>query len=150
MTRRIHAGAATLGLLLVTTACGTANTVNPGGPDTEVVSTVVSPPGSPVDPPTGLNQATPDPTVIDLREVAWQKATAGPDTKLVVQYTASGRPECSKLGRADVTETDQAVTVKVLLGQVAGVDCTGPQPMIAATFQTVVELKTPLGDRPVS
>ena len=149
MTRRIHAGAAALGLLLVTTACGAANTVTPGGPDTEVVSTVVAPPGSFVPQPTGLNQASPDPAVVDLHEVHWQSATAGSGSELLVQYTAGGRPDCSKLGRVDVTETDQAVTVKVLLGQVAGADCTGPQPMIAAIFQTVVQLKAPLGDRKV-
>ena len=148
MTRRIHAGAA-LGLLLVTTACGAANTINPGGPATGVVSTVVSPPGSPAQPPIGVNQATPDPTVVGLREVHWDKTAAGPDTTLVVQYTAGGLANCSKLGRVDVTETDQAVTVKVMLGQAPGADCTGPQPMIAATFQTVVELKAPLGARKV-
>ena len=148
MTRRIHAGAA-LGLLLVTTACGAANTINSGGPHTEVLSTVVSPPTLLSAPPLARNQATPDSTVVDLHEVHWDNAVAGPDAQLVVQYTASGRAECAKLGRVDVTETDQTVTVKVMLGHVPGVDCSGPQPMIAASFQTTVALKAPLGTRRV-
>ena len=146
MTRRIHAGAA-VGLLLVTTACGATNTIDSGGPDRQTASTML--PSSVIPPPLKRNQATPDPAVVDLYEVHWDKATAGPDTGLVIQYTASGLAQCSKLGRVDVTETDRSMTVKVLLGQIPGFDCTVPQPMIAAIYQTVVELKAPVGDRKV-
>ncbi|MFI9379711.1 hypothetical protein [Kutzneria sp. NPDC052558] len=141
---------ALMGLLLLT-ACGAAHPGSSGpaqsasgGP---VMSTKVGPPTLNAPPP--LNQAVPDPSVVNLRAVRFDQTVANPDNKLVVQYTASGRPECAKLGRVDVVEADDAVTVTVRLGQAPGVDCSGPQPMIAATFQTIVTLKAPLGDRPV-
>jgi len=145
MMRRIFAA---LGLLLLATACGVAT--NPGagtGPDTQVVSTVMPPPNSSA--PIGMNHATPDPAAVELKKTRFDQATAGSGNELVVQYTAGGRPDCAKLGRVDVVESTDAVTVTVLLGQTPGADCTGPQPMIAATFQTTVTLKAPLGARPV-
>ena len=150
--RRIHVAGA-LGLLLLTTACGTAAT-NSGGPDIHVRSTVVSkvapPPSVSMLPPTAANRAAPDPAAVDLHPVRWDRATPGPGATLDVQYTAGGRPECAKLGRVDVKETDTVVTVAVLLGHDPGVDCTGPQPMIAASFQTTVVLTAPLGSRAVN
>ncbi|QUQ64875.1 hypothetical protein [Kutzneria sp. CA-103260] len=145
---------AVLGLLLLTAACGTAHPGASGGPDTLVVSAVGPPPTSVVmsPPPSasvGLNHAMPDPSVVDLKKTRFTQATPGAGNELVVQYTASGRAECAKLGRVDVTESADAVTVTVLLGQVPGVNCAGPQPMIAAIFQTTVTLKAPLGSRPV-
>src|SRR5262249_38830476 len=144
MTRRIHACAA-LSLLLLAAACGARSTgAGDGG---QATSTNL--PSASVTPLTA-NRATPDPAAVDLHPVQWTKATAGADNKLVVQYTAGGRPECSKLGRVDVAETADAVTVSVLLGRQPGADCTGPQPMIAAVYETVVDLKSPLDSRKVN
>ncbi|EWM09810.1 hypothetical protein [Kutzneria sp. 744] len=141
--RRIHAGAA-LGLLLLLACCGTAQ---PGSGNGAVTSTSLPMPTG--DFPTGLNHATPDPTVVELRPTRFDRATAGDGDNLVVQYTAGGRAECAKLGRVDVAETDDAVTVTVRLGQAPGAKCGGEQPMIAATFETTVTLKAPLGARQV-
>ncbi len=134
---------AVLALLLLATACAHQVHPNEGG----VASTVLPPPttsGS-----IGMNHATPDPAVVELKKTRFSQATAGDGDDLVVQYTAAGRSECAKLGRVDVVESSDAVTVTVLLGQQPGVDCSGPQPMIAAIFQTTVTLHAPLGSRPV-
>jgi hypothetical protein len=144
MMRRIPVA---LGVLLLTAACGAARPGSSTLPDTEVVSTVMPPPNSSA--PFGMNRATPDPAAVELRKTRFDQVTAGSGTELVVQYTAAGRPDCAKLGRVDVVESTDAVTVTVLLGQAPGADCGGPQPMIAATFQTTVDLKAPLGARPV-
>jgi len=144
--RRIPAA---VGLLLLATACGAAR---PGAntlPETQVVSTVMPPPSSVPTGPAGMNHATPDPAAVDLKKTRFDQATAGAGSELIVQYTAAGRAECAKLGRVDVVESTDAVTVTVLLGRAPGADCTGPQPMIAAIFQTTVTLKAPLGTRPV-
>ncbi|MEV6608069.1 hypothetical protein [Kutzneria sp. NPDC051319] len=143
--RRIHVGAA-LGLLLLLAGCGTAQP-GAGSGAGDVTSTSLPMPTG--DFPTGLNHATPDPTVVELRPTRFDRATAGDGDNLVVQYTAGGRAECAKLGRVDVAETGDAVTVTVRLGQVPGAKCGGEQPMIAATFETTVTLKAPLGDRQV-
>ncbi|GAA3436723.1 hypothetical protein [Kutzneria kofuensis] len=143
--RRIHAGAA-LGLLLLLAGCGAANT-GVGNGASQVTSTSLPPPTGAA--PIGPNRATPDPTVVELRKTRFDRAAAGTGNELVVQYTAGGRADCSKLGRVDVVEADDAVTVTVLLGQVPGADCGGEQPMIAATFETTVTLKAPLGSRQI-
>jgi hypothetical protein len=145
MMRRIHVGAA-LGLLLLLAGCGAAHS-GTGSGASDVTSTSL--PMLSGDGPIGLNHATPDPAVVELRKTRFDRATAGSGNELVVQYTAGGRAECAKLGRVDVAETDDVVTVTVLLGQTPGANCGGEQPMIAATFETTVTLKAPLGSRQV-
>jgi hypothetical protein len=141
MTRRIHAGAA-VGLLLAAAGCGTASTgVGNGGPATSTSLPFAT--GAPTTP----NIATPDASVVDLRKTRFTHAAVRDGGELVVEYTAAGLAECSKLGRVDVAESADAVTVTVLLGRLPGRNCTGPQPMIAAIFDTVVRLGTPLGNR---
>jgi hypothetical protein len=141
--RRMPAGAA-LALLLVLTGCG--STVHPGNiPGT----TSTNLPLTSGDAPTGLNHAVPDPSVVDLRKTRFDRVTAGTGNDLVVQYTAGGKADCAKLGRIDVAETDDAVTVTVQLGRLPAAQCGGAQPMIAASFETTVTLKAPLGSRQV-
>ena len=142
--RRMHAGAA-LALLLLMTGCGSQ--VHPGSDISGVTSTSL--PMVSGEPLTGLNHATPDPTVVELRKTRFDRATAGQGTDLVVQYTAGGRADCAKLGRIDVVESADAVTVTVQLGRLPAAQCGGEQPMIAASFETTVTLKAPLGGRPV-
>jgi hypothetical protein len=94
--------------------------------------------------------ATADPSVIDLRPVRVERAVAGQGNELVLYYTGPGsKPDCHKLGRADVVETADVVTVTLQEGRLPSVDCTGPEAMWGATWQTTVTLKAPLGDRAV-
>jgi hypothetical protein len=143
MMRRTHTGAA-LALLLLMTGCGT---VHPGNGGSDTTSTNLPMPTG--DAPTGLNKASPDPTVVDLRKSRFDRVTAGDGAELVVQYTAGGKADCAKLGRVDVAESDDAVTVTVRLGRLPAAQCGGAQPMIAASFETTVTLKVPLGSRTV-
>ncbi|MFC0543096.1 hypothetical protein [Kutzneria chonburiensis] len=137
------AGAA-LALLLLMTGCGS---VHPGNGSSDVSSTNLPMPTGGA--PTGLNHAVPDPSVVDLRKTRFDRVTAGTGTDLVVQYTAGGKADCAKLGRVDVAETADAVTVTVQLGRLPTAQCGGEQPMIAASFETTVTLKSPLGGRQV-
>jgi hypothetical protein len=145
MMRRIHAGAA-LALLLLMTGCGAAHTGTGSGSSDTTSTPLPMPTG---DAPTGLNHAAPDPSVVDLRKTRFDRATAGKGTELVVRYTAGGRLDCAKLGRVDVAESDDAVTVTVQLGRLPAAQCGGVQPMIAASFETTVTLTAPLGGRQV-
>jgi len=142
--RRMHAGAA-LALLLLMTGCG--GTVHPGNGSSDVASTTLPIPTGGA--PTGLNHAVPDPSVVDLRKTRFDRVTAGTGDELVVQYTAGGKADCAKLGRVDVAESADAVTVTVHLGRLPAAQCGGEQPMIAASFETTVTLKAPLGSRQV-
>jgi hypothetical protein len=144
MMRRIRAGAA-LALLLLMASCGTV--AQPGNGSSDTTSTNLPMPTGGA--PTGLNHAGPDPSVVDLRKTRFDRATAGTGNELVVRYTAGGRADCAKLGRVDVAESADAVTVTVQLGRLPAAQCGGEQPMIAASFETTVTLKAPLGSRPV-
>jgi len=99
--------------------------------------------------PTQDNQAAPDTRAVNLRPVKWARVEAGAGRQLVVHYAATGTAECNLLGRVDVAETANAVTVTVLLGQAPGADCGGAQPMLAAQFVTTVTLREPLSARTV-
>lgn len=136
-----------LGILVLAAACGTPHTGAGGTGGGQVTSTSL-PSGQ--SPPTGANQARPDGSVVNVRKLKWSRATPGPGNQLTVGYTVGGLVDCSKLNRVDVAETAQTVTVTVLVGQTPGAKCDGPQPMIAAEFETTVTLKAPLGGRTVA
>ena len=136
----------TLGLLCAAAACGTPNGGASGNPDGLISSTILP---SATLPPTQPNQAYPDSRAINLRPIKWTRAEAGDGRQLLIHYTSSGRSECNALGRVDITETTNAVTVSVLVGQLPGADCAGVQPMLAAPFATTVTLREPLGTRAV-
>jgi hypothetical protein len=95
------------------------------------------------------NVAVPDERVTDLRAVPWTRAVAVDGNALQISYSITGRGDCSALGRVDVAETAQEVTVSVLVGRLPGADCAGPQPQLAAVVSTVVTLTAPLGNRRV-
>ena len=91
----------------------------------------------------------PDSGAVDLQPVRWDRATAGAGRDLDIHYTITGRAECHTLGRVDVAETAQSVTVTLRIGRLPTANCGGPQPMIAMTGVTTVTLGAPLGTRAV-
>ncbi len=146
-----------LGILFAVTACasqrsdsiggsGAANGGAAGSGSAASSSFLPRPTGGA---PNQDNQAAADSRAVNLRPVKWTRAEAGAERQLVVRYTATGRAECNLLGRVDVAETANAVTVTVLLGQAPGADCGGAQPMLAAQFVTTVTLRERLGTRAV-
>jgi hypothetical protein len=134
-----------LGLLCAAAACGTPNSGASSTPGSPISSTVLPWPATP--PPTQPNQAYPDSTAISLRSIKWDQVEAGDGRQLLIRYTATGRSECNVLGRVDITETVDVVTVTVLVGQLPGANCGGAQPMLAAPSVTTVTLREPLGTR---
>ena len=153
---------ATLLVLLTATACasrgGDSGGSGPAGSSTggagensgSTVSSGILPPpdtGPPTQPQP--NKAVPDSRAVNLRPVRWSRADAGPGSQVRIQYTVGGLSQCSMLGRVDVAETATTVTVTVRVGQAPGASCDGPQPMIAATYETTVTLREPLGTRTV-
>ncbi|MGL5828064.1 MAG: hypothetical protein ACRC0L_00665, partial [Angustibacter sp.] len=68
--------------------------------------------------------------------------------QLLVGFTTDGS-DCQVLGRATAVETERTVTVTLLVGELPGVDCSGPRPAIAFPAEVVIDLRAPLADRSV-
>jgi hypothetical protein len=153
MMRLIRLGAA-LTVILATVSCARPEAVGGGGqPSAEVTSHVLPTPPSlgPSDLPPAMrpNVATPDSRVTDLKPVRWTQVVASAGSQVEVRYTITGRGDCAKLGRVDVTESTREVTITVLVGRLPGTDCGGIQPQLAAVMTTMVTLAAPLGSRQV-
>jgi hypothetical protein len=91
----------------------------------------------------------PDSQVIDLKPVRWSQVVASTGSQIEVRYTITGRADCARLGRVDVTESTHEVIITVLVGRLPGADCSGIQPQLAAAMTTMVTLAVPLGSRQV-
>ncbi|MEP7331868.1 MAG: hypothetical protein ABI692_07235 [Terracoccus sp.] len=152
---------ALLGLALTLAACGSVHSggsagETPGrnGPPSNNGGAVGSTPTFSKPASTGLppamqpNRLNPDARAVDLRAVRWQRAESS-GRLLTVHFAITGRPECFTLGRVEVAESATAVTVRVLVGRLPGVDCSGAQPQLAAPATVVVTLARDLGGRAV-
>lgn len=144
--RTLRLGVA-LGLLFTAAACAGPNAGTSADPSDQISSTTLPAPTGP--PPTLANATQPDRRAVDLRPVRWTRAEGEGGRRLDIHYATTGKGECNILGRVDVAETEQAVTVTVLLGRLPGTDCSGAQPQIAAPAVTVVTLPNSLGTRTV-
>jgi hypothetical protein len=118
-------------------------------PDTPV-STVVPPTAPPTTVAPGLGQpkrVQPVPGATDLRKQTFQSAAAAGVQSLAVRFWSGVEP-CYVLGRVDVTETAERVTVTLWTGSgpgSAGMACI----QMAAYYEVVVQLQAPLGTRTV-
>lgn len=110
--------------------------------------TDATPGGTAMPPMRDPETATPDPSVVDLVEHHFDRAVASGKT-VRINWTATGMPECSRLGRADVIETPTTVSVILLIGRDPGATCTGPQPQNARPMTTTVRLYDAIGSRTV-
>jgi hypothetical protein len=136
-----------VGVLLTVAACATPSNGSNTGSTGEASSPIIpKPTGTP--PALRPNEATPDSRALDLKPTRWNRTEAA-GRQLTVHFTATGRPDCSVLGRVDVQETAQTVTVTVHLGRLPGSNCAGPQPLIAAPSATVITLREPVGGRSI-
>jgi hypothetical protein len=95
------------------------------------------------------NEVTAEPAV-DLRAQPWTSVESSADSRrLRIHATLDGGPPCTVLGRVDVREADDAITVTLRVGRRPDADCSGPQRAIASPIVVTVELKEPLGRRAV-
>lgn len=114
-------------------------------PDTPV-STVV-PPATVVPGGGQAQRVQPVAGATDLRKQPFQSATAAGVQSVAVRFW-SGVAPCSVLGRVDVSETADKVTITLWTGTgpgAAGMACI----QLAAYYETVVQLQAPLGGRTV-
>jgi hypothetical protein len=107
--------AAAVLLLLALTSCARATPVTPGGPDSPVTSTPGTP-GTPVPGPTAL-RVSPRPGLVDVRPQPWDRAEQMGPRRLRIEFYG-GVEECEGLGRVEVEESQEAVTVTLFVGRV--------------------------------
>ncbi len=134
--------------LLMLAACSSGSPASPS-PESSggvVSSGTLKPPTSA---PTAPNPVTPQP-IKDAHKQAFIKTEAvpGKSAVLVVGSLMTG-PPCNVIGRADVTETGDQVTITLWAGARPDAKCDGPQPAMQYPFVIEVPLKEPLGDRTV-
>lgn len=111
-------------------------------------STVSGPGETTMPPMRDPETATPDPRVVDLVEHRLDRAVAtGKEVR--ISWTATGRPECSRLGRVDVIETPATVSVILLIGRDPLATCAGPQIQDARPMITTIRLYDAIGSRTV-
>ncbi len=155
--RTLRLGTA-LTMLLATGACAQVAGGSPAGsgsdPGREVTSTALPPPqpgpsvsGAPREP--GPNETRPDSRAVDLRPAVWDRIAPATGNQVRVHFTTTGRPECAALGRVDIAEAADAVTITLLVGRLPGADCDGAVAQLAAPMVTTVSLKAPLGHRSI-
>jgi hypothetical protein len=117
------------------------------GPDTPV-GTTVPPPSGGGDPsiPGSPQRVSPSPTAVDLRPQPFESARAAGSTVLV--RFSNGVAPCSVLGRVDVQEAADRVTITLYVGREPT-----PEPVaciaLAAYYEVVVDMSSPLGDRTI-
>lgn len=114
------------------------------------VSTVVPPPGASTTIPPFGNQpkrVEPVPGATDLRKHAFESAAPAGGQSLAVRFWNGVEP-CYVLGRVDVAETADRVTITLWTGVgpgVGGMACI----QMAAYYEVIVPLQAPLGTRTV-
>lgn len=95
------------------------------------------------------NEVAPEPAV-DLDAERWTSVeSSGDSRRLRIHATLSGGPPCAVLGRVDVRETAEDVTVTLFVGRRADADCDGPRRAIGFPIVVAVDLKEPLGGRAI-
>lgn len=145
---------ASLVVLLALTACaqtsgGNGDQAAPGAPDSGVVSSGPLPPAGASPGTPSANVVTPEPAV-DLHPERWNRVEPVPGTpEVLVHGSLTGGPPCAVLGRVEVDESPDRVTITVWVGRRADAKCDGPQPEIGYPFVTRVTLAAPLGEREV-
>ena len=147
-------------LLLAAAACASRASVGGGdqsGPDISrsgvmssgVMSSGPLPPGGVNPQATTPNVVSPEPAV-GLRRERWTRVepVAGAPEALVYA-TLSGAPPCTVLGKVEVTEAKDQVTITLWVGQRPGAQCGGGQTQLGYPLVTRVRLATAIGQRNV-
>lgn len=107
--------------------------------------------GGPTNPLSSMrpNEVAPE-LAVDLRPVAWTRAEPiDGERRLRLYATLSGGPPCAVLGRIDLQETRDAVTVTLWVGRRPDADCGGPQRAVGFPIAVAVDLRAPLGGRAI-
>ena len=121
----------------------------PQSPPSGVVSSGQLPPPPRIPTEPTPNAITPQ-SAVDLRRQRWTLAEPVPGTtEVLVHGTLVGGPPCAVLGRVDLRETDDSVTISLWVGRERDAACDGPQPDVGYPFLTRVKLKAPAGTRQI-
>jgi len=145
---------ASLAVVLAVAACaqssgGNGNQAAPGAPGSGVVSSGPLSSSSPSPEAPTPNVVSPEPAV-DLHRQRWTSVDAVSGTReVLVHGVLTGGPPCAVVGRVEVAESQDRVTITLWVGRRADAQCDGPQPQVAYPFVTRVALEAPLGKRAV-
>jgi hypothetical protein len=125
---------------------GGGDVVVPGAPGPDTPSSVHAPPVQP-EPDLQPTRVPVVPGAVDLRPRPFDSAEALGDGRLAVRFWGGVAP-CSVVGRVDVEETAERVTVTLFTGRQPT-----PEPVacieLAVYQEVVVDLAAPVGDRAV-
>jgi hypothetical protein len=141
----------TIGALTLLAACAGAdgNQSNPQAPASGVVSSgpIPMPSGSPAEPTPNLVSPRP---ADNLRPQRWANAQVGAGaSQVLIHGTLAGGPPCTVLGRIQLAETQDSVTITLWVGSQKDAMCDEPQPDLGYSFVTQVTLRAPLGSRKI-
>jgi hypothetical protein len=140
--------AAVLGAVIVA-SCAGGDKPDSGAPPSSPTSAPRSHRAGAAPPSAAANAVTPE-HAVDLRPVPWQRAEpiAG-GTKLDIHATLTGGPPCTVVGRVDVEETAEVVTITLWTGRRPGARCGEAQRLVGFPITVAVALERPLGRRAV-
>ena len=137
----------TLGVMSMT-GCGSDGEPEPSAPHPPSASNVSVPaPRSTGPRPSG--ELTPDPSVVDVSPQRWNRVEPAADKRSLTVHFTLGMAPCNVLGRVDVDEGAETVTVTLQVGKLPGADCSQPQPPLVGPRTVVVALDSPLAGRSV-
>jgi hypothetical protein len=114
-----------------------------------VLCACAAPPVQPSAPsPTSSSRALADERAIDLRPHPWTHYDVMEDNRIRVHYTVTGSLQCNALGRVEIAESADTVTLTLHIGRLPAAGCAA-KVLKATELFTDVELPAPLGGRSV-
>lgn len=129
--------------------CSGGDSPGSGVPPSSAGSPRATQPAGPAPRAAAPNAVAPE-RAVDLRPVHWHRAKAVPGRPEVrIEATLHGGPPCTVLGRVDVRETAETVTVTLWTGRRPGARCSDRRKLVGFPIVVTVSLRRPVGDRPV-
>ena len=134
---------------MIAASCSGGGTPGAGVPPSSPDSPRPAQPAGPAPRSLAENAVTPEPAV-DLRRAGWQRAEAVPGRPEVrIHATLEGGPPCTVLGRVDVRETPNAVTITLWTGRRPGARCGERRSLVGFPIVVTVALRRPVDNRAV-
>ncbi|WP_162907640.1 hypothetical protein [Allorhizocola rhizosphaerae] len=104
-------------------------------------------------PPVQPSPSRPNPVpgaerAIDLRPHPWTSYDVMEDNRIRLHYTITGSPQCNALGRVEIVESADTVTLTLHIGRLPTASCAA-KVLKATDMSTEVQLPAPLDGRSV-